>query len=63
VSKKTGLMTNLKHLSLPSDDPKQRQPDIALAHKILKWEPKVSLKDGLDKTIAYFKTVLERTTL
>jgi len=40
---------------LPSDDPKQRQPDITLAKDILKWEPKVPLEEGLERTIAYFR--------
>jgi UDP-glucuronate decarboxylase len=43
---------------LPSDDPKQRQPDIALAKAKLGWEPKVNLEDGLKETIAYFKALL-----
>ena len=43
------------HQPLPSDDPKQRQPDIALAKAKLGWEPKVNLEDGLKETIAYFK--------
>src|ERR1041385_956505 len=41
---------------LPQDDPKQRRPDIAKARKILKWEPKVALREGLVRTIAYFRT-------
>ncbi|HZL79986.1 MAG TPA: UDP-glucuronic acid decarboxylase family protein [Candidatus Limnocylindrales bacterium] len=41
---------------LPQDDPKQRKPDIAKAKKLLKWEPKVKLADGLTDTIAYFRT-------
>jgi nucleoside-diphosphate-sugar epimerase len=40
---------------LPQDDPKQRCPDISKAKRILKWEPKVSLEDGLRETIGYFK--------
>ncbi len=40
---------------LPSDDPRQRRPDISLARKILHWEPKVPLEEGLKRTIAYFK--------
>jgi len=40
---------------LPSDDPKQRCPDITLAKTVLNWEPKISLEDGLKETIAYFK--------
>ncbi len=43
---------------LPSDDPKQRQPNIELAKSALKWEPSVSLQDGLKETIAYFRTVI-----
>jgi dTDP-glucose 4,6-dehydratase len=41
---------------LPQDDPRQRKPDITKAKKILKWEPKVKLADGLTDTIAYFRT-------
>jgi dTDP-glucose 4,6-dehydratase len=41
---------------LPQDDPKQRKPDITKAKKYLKWQPKVSLADGLVETIAYFRT-------
>jgi dTDP-glucose 4,6-dehydratase len=41
---------------LPQDDPKQRRPDITRARKILKWEPKVPLADGLKQAIRYFKT-------
>jgi UDP-glucuronate decarboxylase len=41
---------------LPQDDPKQRKPDITKAKKILKWEPKVALPEGLTDTIAYFRT-------
>ena len=40
---------------LPSDDPRQRQPDISLARKLLGWEPRVPLSEGLDRTIAYFR--------
>ena len=43
---------------LPQDDPTQRRPDISKAIKVLGWTPKVSLKGGLVKTIAYFKTIL-----
>ena len=43
---------------LPSDDPKQRQPNIALAQAKLGWEPKVCLEDGLRETIAYFRELL-----
>ena len=40
---------------LPQDDPKQRQPNIALAKKELEWEPKIQLEEGLRKTIEYFR--------
>lgn len=43
---------------LPQDDPRQRQPDITLALKILEWQPKIKLKDGLKKTIEYFRKTL-----
>jgi len=51
----TGSSSQLKFLPLPSDDPKQRRPDIAKAKKFLSWEPAVPLKEGLVKTIQYFK--------
>jgi UDP-glucuronate decarboxylase len=44
--------------SLPEDDPKQRQPDITLAKSKLDWEPKIQLKEGLEKTISYFDSLL-----
>jgi UDP-glucuronate decarboxylase len=42
-------------MTLPSDDPTQRQPDISLAKEKLDWEPKVGLEEGLKKTIGYFE--------
>ena len=42
------------YVELPQDDPCKRKPDISLAKKIIKWEPKVQLKEGLKKTIDYF---------
>ena len=47
---------------LPSDDPAQRQPDIAMAKKHLGWEPRVQLDDGLQKTIAYFAAMMAAPT-
>ncbi|MBI2604021.1 MAG: SDR family oxidoreductase [Candidatus Harrisonbacteria bacterium] len=46
--------------SLPEDDPRKRKPDITLAKKVLRWEPKVKLEEGLAKTIAYFAIEAER---
>lgn len=43
---------------LPTDDPRQRRPDISMAHAVLDWEPKVQLREGLGKTIAYFDALL-----
>jgi UDP-glucuronate decarboxylase len=43
---------------LPSDDPMQRQPDITVAHRVLEWQPKVELEEGLRKTVAYFQTLM-----
>jgi UDP-glucuronate decarboxylase len=51
----TNSASSLSFLPLPQDDPRVRCPDIAKAKKLLKWEPKVSLKDGLQKTIEWFK--------
>ena len=54
--KLVGGPSKIVHKPLPSDDPKQRQPDITLATKVLDgWEPKVSLEEGLGRTIAYFR--------
>lgn len=50
----TGSKSKIIYKPLPSDDPKQRQPNIELAKKELDWEPKVKLKEGLIKTIEYF---------
>jgi UDP-glucuronate decarboxylase len=54
VAKATGKEIKITHLPLPQDDPKQRQPNIERARKLLGWEPKVPLAEGLKKTVAYF---------
>ena len=54
----TGSKSKLIFMPLPSDDPKQRRPDITLAKEKLDWEPKVQLRDGLIKTIDYFDRIL-----
>ena len=50
--------SKLVYRPIPSDDPKRRKPDIALAKELLGWEPKVTLQEGLGKTIEYFKGFL-----
>ena len=50
--------SKLIYRPLPSDDPRQRQPDITLAKQRLGWEPKIPLEDGLRKTIEYFRTIV-----
>lgn len=54
----TGSRSELIRKALPQDDPKQRRPDISQAKAVLDWEPKIALAEGLDRTIAYFKTRL-----
>lgn len=51
----TQSRSSIQFLPIPGDDPTRRRPDITLAHNLLKWEPKVALRDGLEKTIDYFK--------
>ncbi|MGH6785613.1 MAG: UDP-glucuronic acid decarboxylase family protein [Novosphingobium sp.] len=58
VIAQTGAKSALVHAPLPADDPRQRQPDIALAKAALGWAPKVELAEGLAQTIAYFRTKL-----
>jgi len=54
----TGAVSKIVFRPLPSDDPKQRQPDISLAKAKLSWVPKICLAAGLERTIDYFKKVL-----
>ncbi|MEM8855839.1 MAG: GDP-mannose 4,6-dehydratase, partial [Pseudomonadota bacterium] len=51
----------IEQAPLPRDDPKQRQPDISMARKVLGWAPTVELSEGLDRTIAYFREFLAET--
>ena len=51
----TGSQSKITYHPLPTDDPKQRRPDISKAKRVLDWEPKVSLEDGLRVTLDYFK--------
>jgi len=52
----TGAKSKIVYRPLPTDDPRVRQPDITRARTLLKWEPKVTLEEGLVKTIDYFRT-------
>ena len=59
VIEMTGSASKLTYEPLPHDDPIQRQPDITLARKVLGWEPKVALEQGLADTIEYFRALRE----
>lgn len=54
----TGSTSQIVHRELPVDDPKVRKPDLTVARAVLKWEPKVPLREGLEQTIAYFRQVV-----
>lgn len=56
----TGSRSRVMSAPLPSDDPKQRQPNIAKARETLAWAPRTQLREGLEKTIAYFDALLAR---
>lgn len=58
VKEKINPNLNIIYKTLPQDDPTQRRPDVSKAKEILNWEAKIQLKDGLDKTIAYFKEII-----
>jgi UDP-glucuronate decarboxylase len=60
VAARVGSGTTIEYQPLPVDDPRQRQPDIALAESALGWRPKVGLDEGLADTIAYFRTFLSQ---
>jgi nucleoside-diphosphate-sugar epimerase len=55
VLRATGSRSRIVFKPLPEDDPKKRQPDIQLARKLLEWSPKVDVREGLEKTVAYFR--------
>jgi dTDP-glucose 4,6-dehydratase len=56
IIRMTGSKSKIVYRPLPTDDPKQRRPDITRARELLGWEPKVQLEEGLIKTIEYFRT-------
>lgn len=62
VQKLTGSSSKLKFCQLPADDPKQRKPDIRLAKTVLGWQPRVSIDDGIRRTIDYFSSILHLTS-
>ncbi len=59
VLEKVGSSSKLIEKPLPSDDPTQRKPDISLAQEVIDWSPGVDLDEGLDRTIPYFRSLLE----
>lgn len=58
VLRLTGSFSRIEHEPLPEDDPQKRKPDITRAKELLDWEPKVSLEQGLKKTITYFGSLV-----
>jgi nucleoside-diphosphate-sugar epimerase len=55
VARLCGTSANLKREPLPADDPRQRKPDTTRARELLGWEPKVGLREGLERTIEHFR--------
>ncbi len=53
----SGVKPRFEYHPLPIDDPTRRQPDITLAKKLLEWEPRIKLRDGLKQTIDWFKSI------
>ena len=58
VKELTGSRSKIIHRPLPQDDPRQRQPDISEAQRLLGWRPTVPLREGLERTIPYFERLL-----
>lgn len=59
----TGTQSKIIYEPLPTDDPKQRQPDITKAKNILDWEPKISRKEGMKRTYDYFKEIIASSSM
>ncbi|MDH5590738.1 MAG: SDR family oxidoreductase [Gemmatimonadota bacterium] len=60
VLEETGSASRLEYLPLPADDPKVRRPDITVARDVLGWEPQVQLREGVRKTVPYFRALVEQ---
>ena len=60
VLQETGSGSHIDYLPLPADDPKVRQPDIRHAREVLGWEPRVGLREGIRRTVPYFRELIER---
>lgn len=60
IVKKVSSKSKIIFMDLPKDDPTKRKPDISKAKEYLKWSPTITLDQGLNKTIEYFKEVLEK---
>lgn len=58
VLRVTGAKSEIVYEPLPQDDPARRRPDITKARTLLNWEPKISLREGLEKSLAYFQTCI-----
>jgi dTDP-glucose 4,6-dehydratase len=58
----TGSRSQIVHTALPQDDPTRRRPDITKARTLLGWEPKISLREGLEKSLAYFQSCLTESS-
>ena len=54
----TNSKSEIVNNPLPQDDPKQRCPDVSLAKSVLNWKPKIELREGIEKTVAYFKQII-----
>jgi UDP-glucuronate decarboxylase len=54
----TDSKSKIVYSPLPQDDPKQRKPDLNLAKKLINWQPTISVRDGMQATIEYFKTIV-----
>ncbi|MEI8349147.1 MAG: UDP-glucuronic acid decarboxylase family protein [Candidatus Omnitrophota bacterium] len=63
VIKMTGSSSKIKFMALPQDDPRKRKPSIAKAKKLLRWQPVITLEEGLKKTILYFRKKIQTVSV